>query len=41
MMLAVAALRDNHPQEARDILISLAKEYPQNTLYVRQLERIH
>ena len=40
MMLAVAALRDNHPQEARDILTSLSREYPQNTLYVRELARI-
>src|SRR6266851_2053947 len=41
MMLAVAALRDNRPQEARDILTALSKEYPQNTLYERQLARIH
>jgi uncharacterized protein YeeX (DUF496 family) len=41
MMLAVAALRDNHPQEAKDILTSLSKEFPQNTLYVRELARIH
>jgi hypothetical protein len=41
MMLAVAALRDNHPQEAKDILTALSKEFPQNTLYVRELARIH
>ncbi len=41
MMLAVAALRENHPQEARDILTSLSKEYPQNSLYARELARIH
>ncbi|WP_348267126.1 hypothetical protein P8936_14560 [Edaphobacter paludis] len=41
MMLAVAALRDNHPQEAKDILIALSKEFPQNTLYHRELARIH
>lgn len=40
MMLAVAALRDNHPQEARDILIALSKEYPRNTLYQREIARI-
>ena len=40
MMLAVAALRDNHPQEARNILLALQKEYPQNTVYARQIERI-
>ncbi|MEO6817640.1 MAG: hypothetical protein ABI177_13165 [Edaphobacter sp.] len=41
MMLAVAALRDNHPQEAKDILGALSKEFPNNTLYVRELARIH
>jgi hypothetical protein len=41
MMLAVAALRDNHPQEAKNILIALSKEFPQNTLYQRELARIH
>ncbi len=41
MMLAVAAIRDGHPQEARDILSALSREYPQNTMYVRQLARIH
>ncbi|MDW5267511.1 MULTISPECIES: hypothetical protein [Acidobacteriaceae] len=41
MMLAVAALRDNRPQEAKDILIALSKEFPQNTLYQRELARLH
>jgi hypothetical protein len=41
MMLAVAALRDNHPQEAKDILTDLSKEFPKNTLYERELARIH
>ncbi len=41
MMLAVAAIRDNHPQEAREILVALAKQFPGNTLYDRQLARIH
>jgi hypothetical protein len=40
MMLAVAALRDNHPNEARDLLTRLSKEYPQNSLYARELARI-
>ena len=40
MMLAVAALRDNRPQEARDILTALSREYPQNSLYARELARI-
>lgn len=41
MMLAVAALRDNHSQEAREILTDLSKEFPQNSLYRRELARIH
>jgi hypothetical protein len=41
MMLAVAAIRDNHPQEARDILTALSKEYPKNSLYTRERDRIH
>jgi hypothetical protein len=41
MMLAVAALRENHPQEARSILIDLKREFPQNALYDRQLAMIH
>jgi hypothetical protein len=40
MMLAVAALRDNHPNEARSILTELSREYPQNSLYARELARI-
>lgn len=40
MMLAVAALRDNRPQEAKDILTDLSKEFPQNTLYRHELSRI-
>lgn len=40
MMLAVAALRDNRPNEARSILTELSSEYPQNTLYARELARI-
>jgi hypothetical protein len=41
MMLAVAAIRDGNPQQARSILTALAKQYPDNTLYDRQLARIH
>jgi hypothetical protein len=40
MMLAVAAIRDGHPQEARDILTALSKEFPQNSLYTRERDRI-
>jgi hypothetical protein len=41
MMLAVAALRDGQPKQARAILIALSRQYPDNTLYARQLARIH
>ena len=41
MMLAVAAIRDGHPDQARSILIALMKQFPGNTLYARQLARIH
>jgi hypothetical protein len=41
MMLAVAALRENRPQEARTILIDLKREFPLNSLYDRQLALIH
>ena len=41
MMLAVAAIRDGHPQQARQILTALAQEFPRNSLYVRERDRIH
>jgi tetratricopeptide (TPR) repeat protein len=41
MMLAVAAIRDGNPQQARAILTALSKQFPGNTLYDRQLARIH
>jgi hypothetical protein len=41
MMLAVAAIRDGQPQQARDILTALSKEFPRNTLYIRERDRIH
>jgi len=40
MMLAVAALRENRPQQARSILLDLKREFPQNALYDRQLALI-
>jgi hypothetical protein len=41
MMLAVAAIREGHPQQAREILTSLSQEFPRNSLYVRERDRIH
>ncbi len=40
MMLAVADLRDNHPQQAKAILVALSKEFPRNSLYQREIARI-
>jgi hypothetical protein len=40
MMLAVAALRDNRPQDAKNTLIALSHEYPRNSLYQREIARI-
>jgi len=37
LLLAVAALRDNDRDRARDLLEGLAREFPQNPLYVREL----
>ena len=41
MMLAVAAIRDGQKQEARDILTALATEFPRNSLYTHERDRIH
>ncbi len=41
MMLAVAAIRDGNPQQARQILQALEQQFPGNSLYERQLARIH
>jgi len=40
LLLAVAALRDKDRQTARVLLASLAKEFPNNQLYVTELARI-
>ena len=40
-MLAVAELKDNHPDQARALLTELSREFPKNTLYSRQIARIH
>lgn len=40
MMLAVAAIRDGHSQQARDILTALSQEFPRNSLYTRERDRI-
>ena len=40
LLLAVAALRDKDRQTARSLLQGLAREFPLNHLYARELERI-
>jgi hypothetical protein len=40
LLLAVAALRDKDPQTAKVLLAGLAKEFPNNQLYVTELARI-
>jgi hypothetical protein len=41
LMLAVGELRDGRVQQGKEILINLSKEFPQNTLYQRQIARLH
>lgn len=40
LMLAVAALRDNDRDRARDLLGDLAEEFPNNTLYRQELAKL-
>ena len=40
LMLAVAALRDNDRDRARDLLGNLAEEFPNNTLYRQELAKL-
>jgi hypothetical protein len=41
LMLAVGELRDGRIEQGKEILISLSKEFPKNTLYQRQIARLH
>jgi hypothetical protein len=41
LMLAVGELRDGRTQQGKTILVSLSQEFPQNTLYQRQIARLH
>lgn len=40
LMLAVGELRDGRKQQGKNILVALSQEFPQNTLYPRQLARL-
>jgi hypothetical protein len=41
LMLAVGELRDGRTQQGKEILIGLSHDFPQNTLYQRQIARLH
>jgi hypothetical protein len=41
LLLAVAALRDKNPKQAKEQLAGLAREFPNNALYRRELDRLH
>jgi hypothetical protein len=40
LLLAVAALRDNNPARARELLGELHRRFPDNELYAREMDRI-
>jgi predicted Zn-dependent protease len=40
MLLAVAALRDHQPDEARKLLEGLSRDFPQNRLYASELAKL-
>lgn len=40
ILLTIAYLRDKQPQQARALLADLRAEFPQNTLFARELERL-
>ena len=40
ILLAIAHLRDKQPQPAKVLLAGLTAEFPQNTLFARELERL-
>jgi hypothetical protein len=40
LLLAVAALRDKNRKQAGDLLAGLAREFPHNTLFRRELDRL-
>jgi hypothetical protein len=40
LLLAVAALRDNNPVRARELLGELHRRFPHNELYTREMDRI-
>jgi len=41
LLLAVAALRDKNRHQARELLAGLARQFPNNALFRRELDRLH
>jgi hypothetical protein len=41
LLLAVAALRSKDVPRARDLLTSLARDFPHNRLYTQELAQLH
>jgi len=41
MLLAVAALRDHQPDQARSLLEGLARDFPHNRLYAKELAKLN
>jgi len=41
LLLAVAALRDKNRDEAKQLLASLARDFPENPLYAHELAKLH
>jgi hypothetical protein len=41
LMLAVGELRDGRTQQGKTILAGLSQDFPQNTLYAREVARLH
>jgi len=41
VLLALAALRDHDPTQAKQLLAGLAQQFPENSLYKEELARIH
>ena len=40
LLLAVAAIRDHHPEQARQILEDLSRQFPHNKLYAKELAKL-
>src|SRR5262249_17473929 len=41
LLLAVAAMRDKNPGQAKELLSDLLRQFPHNRLYAEELARLH